>query len=192
MVQPARQQFSFDGYLMVEEDSPIKHEFLNGEVWAMAGGSPEHAAVIANVTAVLHAALRGNPCRVYSSDLRVRVRATGLTTYPDVTVICGAPELDPDDRKRQTVTNPTILVEVLSPSTERYDRGEKLDHYKRIETLREVVLVRHDERAVTVWRRLNGDEWTAEEYGRDAAPQLTSISCQLPVPEVYASSDTGA
>src|SRR5262245_13134541 len=132
-------RFTFEQYVVLEKDSGTKHEFLGGQVWAMSGGSPEHAAVGAKVTTLLSNALRDKPCRTYSSDLRVRVKATGLATYPDVTVVCGPIELDPEDPNEHTVINPRLLVEVLSPSTEDYDRGEKLGHYKQIPSLAEVV-----------------------------------------------------
>jgi Uma2 family endonuclease len=122
----AHHRFTFDEYVRLEEDSDIKHEFLEGRVWAMSGGTPAHAAIAANVTILLGNALRGKAYQAYSSDLRVRAQATGLGTYPDVTVVCGHLELDPEDPKKHTVTNPQVLVEVLSPSTEDYDRGEKL------------------------------------------------------------------
>ena len=101
MAEPARQVFSFEAYLELEELSPVKHEFLAGQVWAMAGGTPDHAAISVNVSTLLSTTLRGRPCRV-RSDLRVRVLATGLGTYPDVTVVCGRPEFDGEDRKQQT------------------------------------------------------------------------------------------
>lgn len=123
---PPRQRFTFDEYLLLEDDAEVKHEFLDGEVWAMAGGPPEHAAIIGNVTTLLNVQLRGQRCRVHSTELRVRVKATGLATYPDVTVICGRLERDPDDRSGHTAINPRAIVEVLSLSTEGYDRGEKL------------------------------------------------------------------
>lgn len=114
VAEPARQTFSFEAYLELEEVSPVKHEFLAGQLWAMAGGTPDHAAISVNVSTLLSTTLRGRPCRVYSSDLRVRVPATGLGTYPDVTVVCGKPEFDSEDRKQRTVTNPRVIVEVLS------------------------------------------------------------------------------
>jgi Uma2 family endonuclease len=181
----ARQVYSFDEYVDLDADSRVKHEFLDGLVWAMAGGSPEHAAVAAAVSAALSAELRGRPCRVFSSDLRVRVRATGLATYPDVTVICGKLELDPSDRRGQTVVNPRVVVEVLSPSTEVYDRGEKLAHYKRVESLEDIVLVAHDRRHIEVWHR-EGDSWSLELAHDGGIARLTSIDCALAVAEVYA------
>src|SRR5258706_3642207 len=110
MVAPARQIHSFEEYLELEEVSTTKHEFLASQVWAMAGGSPEHAALSANVAAGLNNALRGKPCRVFSSDLRVRVLETGLATYPDVTVVCGKLEMDPADRRGHTIVNPRVVV----------------------------------------------------------------------------------
>jgi Uma2 family endonuclease len=184
MADPARQRFSFDDYLTLEEDSIVKHEFLNGEAWAMAGGSPDHAAIAVNISTLLTVQLRGQPCRAYSSDLRIRVKATGLTTYPDVSVICGPPEIDPEDRKKQTATNPVVLVEVLSPSTEDYDRGEKLSQYQRIDSLQEIMLVAHDQRLVEVWRRSDG-RWERHEFRGDAILRLESLACELPLTEVY-------
>lgn len=185
VVQPIHHHFTFEDYLIVEEDSGMKHEFLDGRVWAMAGGTPEHAAIAANVIAMLSTHLRERRCRVYSSDLRVRVRATGLTTYPDVTVVCGAIERDPEDRKGHTVTNPKVLVEILSPSTEEYDRTEKLAHYQRIETVEEIVLVGHDRREIEVVRRGGDGAWTRIVTKGDGAARLESIECELALTDVY-------
>ena len=185
MTQAAHHTFTFDEYLVLEQDSGIKHEFLGGQVWAMSGGTPEHAAVTANVTALLSNGLRSQPCRTYSSDLRVRVQATGLGTYPDVTVICGHLELDPEDPKKHTAINPRVLVEVLSPSTEDYDRGEKLGHYKKIPTVAEVVLVAHDRQEVEIVRREADGSWSREIARAGEIARLVSIGCELPVAEIY-------
>jgi Uma2 family endonuclease len=185
MAQPTRQRFSFDDYLVLEDVAAVRHEFLDGQVWAMAGGSPDHAAVCANVCALLSNALRGQPCRVYSSDLRVRVQATGLGTYPDVTVICGKLETDPEDRKGHTVINPRLIVEVLSPSTADYDRDEKLSHYQKIPTLQEVVLVAHDRQEVEVVRREANGSWSRHLARDTESAHLTSVGCELPTKEVY-------
>ena len=184
MVAPVRQYFSFAEYLELEEIAAVKHEFLGGHVWAMAGGTPAHAAIAANVIALLSAQLRGRPCRVFTSDLRIRVLATGLGTYPDVTVVCGQLETDPADPRGNTVTNPLVLVEVLSPSTEEYDRGEKLAHYQRIPSLAEIVLIAHNDRRLEVWRR-EGDRWTLDVFRADERAQLASIGSELAVAEVY-------
>ncbi|MEM1417325.1 MAG: Uma2 family endonuclease, partial [Myxococcota bacterium] len=159
MAQGARHHFSFADYARLEERSEVKHEFLDGAVWAMAGGSPAHAATAANVVALLSDALRDRACRVFSSDLRVRVPATGLGTYPDVSVVCDALALDPEDPKGHTVTNPALLVEVLSPTTESYDRGEKPEHYQALESLQALVLIAQDERRVDVIERTAEGGW---------------------------------
>ena len=183
MVQVARQRISFEEYVRLESMSPIRHEWLDLAVWAMAGGTPDHAAIAVNVSTQLSTQLRGRPCRVFGSDLRVRVRSTGLATYPDVTVICGRVQLDPHDEGRTTAVNPRLLVEVLSPSTEAYDRGEKLEHYKKIPGLEEIVLVAHDARRVEVWRRTKGG-WRSARIESGVA-ELHSIDCELSISETY-------
>lgn len=184
LVLAARQRHSFAEYLAIEEMNPVRHEFCDGEVWAMAGGSPDHAAIAINIASVLREQLRGRPCRVFGSDLRIRVLASGLATYPDASVVCSHLEIDPDDPSGHTVVNPSLLVEVLSPSTEAYDRGEKLAHYKRIPSLREVVLVAQDERRLELWRR-EGEHWTVELARGDEVARLSSIDCTLPLMEIY-------
>lgn len=164
--------------------SPVKHEFLDGNVWAMAGGSPDHAGVAANVLLSLGTQLHGRPFRVFTSDLRVRVKETGLGTYPDLSVVCGRLELDPEDPKQQTVVNPRAVVEVLSPSTEAYDRGEKLAHYKRVPSLEDIVLVAHDRRRLEVWHR-EADGWTLDVVQGDGTADLRGIACRLAIEEVY-------
>jgi Uma2 family endonuclease len=184
VTQAARQLYSFRDYLDLEEMSPaVKHEFLDGAVWAMAGGTPDHAAIAANVIVLLRAGLGGRRGRVFTSDLRVRVKKTGLSTYPDVSIVCGALELDPDDPKGHTVTNPTVLVEVLSPSTEDYDAGEKRQHYQDIPSAREIVLVAHDARRVDVWRR-TGDTWNLHTVTAGDVT-LESVQCVMPIEEIY-------
>ncbi len=184
MVGPARARFSYEDYLELEESSPVKHEFLDGVVYAMSGGTPDHAAVAAAVIGLLTGSLRGRSCRVFTADLRIRVVETGLGTYPDASVVCGRLELDPDDEKRHTVVNPTLLVEVLSPSTEDYDRGDKLAHYKRIPSLREVMLVAHDDRRVDLWRRTERG-WTQLVFREGQAVELESLGCALSVEAIY-------
>lgn len=185
MAHAAHRRFAFEEYLLLEEDSRTKHEFMDGQVWAMAGGSPEHAAVSMNVGTLLNVALRGQPCRTFSSDLRVRAQKTGLGTYPDVTVVCGPLQFDPDDSKRQTVVNPRVVIEVLSRSTEDYDRGEKLGHYKTIDSLAEVVFIAHDRCEVEVVRRESDGSWSRQIFGNGERAQLASLGCELPLDEVY-------
>lgn len=184
MPRSPRAVFSFEDYVRLEADSSVKHEFLDGVVYAISGGSPEHAAIAANVIRLLGDALAGKPCRVFTSDLRVRVAETGLATYPDVSVVCDRVELDPGDAKGHTALNPRLLVEVLSPSTESYDRGEKLAHYQRIATLQEVLLLAHDARHADVWRR-GADGWTVHRFTDDEAVRLDSVDCELALADVY-------
>ena len=184
MVVSARQRFTFDDYLALEETSHARHEFLDRHVWAMAGGTPEHGGICANLIAHLSNRLSDQPCRGYTSDVRVRVKATGLATYPDVSVVCGGLETDPDDPKGNTVVNPTVLVEVLSPSTEDYDRGEKLAHYKQIPSLREIVLVAHDEQRIELWRRAR-DQWILEVARGDEPARIPSLGCELDLAAVF-------
>src|ERR1700686_1044345 len=121
MTVPVHQiNYTYSEYVAFEASSNVKHEFLDGQIYAMAGGTPEHAALAAAVIGLLFPQLRGGRCRPYDADLRVRVRATGLSSYPEATVVCGLPVRDPDDP--DGVTNPTLIVEVVSPSTEEYDR----------------------------------------------------------------------
>jgi Uma2 family endonuclease len=175
--------YTFADYLALEEVSNVKHEFLDGEIYAMAGGSVTHAGLAVAVSSALHRQLRYGPCRVFSSDLRVRALATGLATYPDVTVICGEPELDPENR--DTVTNPRVVIEVLSNSTEKYDRGVKLKHYRKIPALGAVVLVWQHEQRIEVWSRGVGDAWVAHASGPGERAEIAVIDCTLAIDEVY-------
>jgi Uma2 family endonuclease len=183
VAEPARQNFSFEAYLELEEVSPVKHEFLEGHVSARAGGTPDRAAISVNISTLLSTGLRGRRCRVFSSDLRVRVVATGLGTYPDVTVVCGVPAFDSADRRQQTVTNPRLVVEVLSPSTANYGRGEKLTHYQQIAALEEIVLVAQDENRVDVWRR-TPEGWSLQSVIAGSI-DLHSVGVQLSLAEIY-------
>jgi Uma2 family endonuclease len=183
MAQPARQFYDFEDYLRLEAMSPIKHEWLDGTVWAMAGGTPAHAAISVNVTTQLSLQLRGRPCRVFGSDLRVRVKPGGLATYPDASVVCGKLQFDSADKSKTTIANAKVIVEVLRPSTEKYDLGEKLEHYKRMASLEEIVFVHHRERRIDVWRRERGG-WRATPVTEGVAP-LDSIECELSIAEVF-------
>jgi len=179
----ALHRYSFAEYLALEEASNTKHEFLDGEIYGMAGGTPEHAALSVAVSSSLLAQLRGGPCRVYSSDLRVRVLATGLAAYPDVTVVCG--ELERDPGSPATVVNPRVVVEVLSDGTEAYDRGQKLDHYRRIPSLAAVVLVSHRAPKIEVWERTSEGDWRQRAFGTGQAAEIEALPARLLVDEVY-------
>jgi Uma2 family endonuclease len=176
-------RYTYEAYLEFEEGNSARHEFLDGEIYAMAGRTLQHAAITAAVIASLGAQLRGRPCVVYTSDLKVRVLSTGLTTYPDATVICGPAQTDP--KSEHVAINPTLIVEVTSPSTEDWDRGEKLEHYKAIPSLQELVLVSHRERDLEVHRRTEDGSWIREGLAADGTLTLSSVGCTLQATEVY-------
>ena len=155
MVTPVRQQFSFDEYLRLEEIAGVKHEFLDGEIYAMAGGSEEHSALAAAVLRLLGNAVGDRPCRVHTSDLRIYVEAAGLATFPDGSVICGSLEQH-GPSPIATAMNPSVLLEVTSDSSEEYDTGAKIDFYRTIPTLRDYIVVSHRERRITVHSRRGG------------------------------------
>lgn len=183
MSQGARHlHYTYAEYLALEDESPIRHEYLDGEIYAMAGGTPDHAALAAAVIQALAGALPPG-CRAFSSDLRVRVLSTGLSTYPDVAVVCGKTVRALDDVI--AVTNPVLVVEVTSPSTEDYDRGEKLRHYMQIESVREVAIVSHRAPRVTMHRRAAGDRWMAQEFGAGDRIEFEALREPIPVDAIY-------
>jgi Uma2 family endonuclease len=176
---------SYAEYLELEAKSDVKHEYVGGVVYAMAGGKPEHARLQATMISALSAGLVGRPCAVFSSDLRVRVEATDRSTYPDVTVVCGALETSSVDR--DAVINPTLIVEVTSESTEGDDRGDKFGHYRRVESLQEYVIVSGRVSHVEVWRRNDRGRWElAEESGPEGRVHLASLDLALDVGSLYA------
>ncbi|HEV7424752.1 MAG TPA: Uma2 family endonuclease [Thermoanaerobaculia bacterium] len=175
--------YTYAEYLALEDSSNVKHEFLGGQIYAMAGGTPEHAALAAAAIGLLFSQLRGSGCRAYDADLRVRTRS-GLATYPDVTVICGPTERDETDP--QAVTNPALIIEVLSRSTEDYDAGDKFEHYKTLPSLRQYVLVSHRERSLDVWTFRDEAGWQHAIVREGEAAHL-SIGARLDVRELYES-----
>ena len=179
-------QMTYAAYLAAERTSSIKHEYINGRVYAMAGGSPEHARLAQAMGGELRQALRGKPCATFSSDLRVRIVATGRSTYPDVTVVCGGIERTDDDD--DAVINPTVIVEVLSESTETDDRSDKWAHYQRIPTLREYVLITQQRARIEVFSResANPAVWRYEDHGAGAAMVLPSLDITIRIDDVYA------
>ncbi len=171
-------------YLDTEQGSAIKHEYLRGEVYAMAGGTPEHAALAMAVGAALTTALAGRRSRVFSSDLRVRVESTDLSTYPDITVICGS--FEPSEVDPNAAANPILIVEVLSDSTEAYDRGEKFAHYRRLPSLCEYVLVSQHEPRLEAYRKTAAGEWVLSEAGVGQVLSLASLEgVQLDTDAIY-------
>lgn len=182
MRQPLH-RYTLQQYLTLSGGSDTKLEFLEGDIFAMAGGSPAHSARCLAIGSELRNQLESRPCRPYDSNLRIRVVPTGLWTYPDVTVICGKLEVDPADKN--TATNPTLIVEVLSDSTESYDRGLKFEHYKQIASLKEYVLASQHEPLIEVLRRGEREEWTRLEARVGGRLTLSSIGCTLAVDRAY-------
>ena len=171
-------------YLALERKAERKSEYFKGEIFAMSGASPQHVLIVTNVVAELRGQLKTRPCTVYSTDLRLKVSAAGLYTYPDVIVVCGEPQFD-DDHK-DTLLNPTLIVEVLSESTKDYDRGAKFEQYRKIESFVEYVLIAQDKRHVEHFVRQAGNRWLLSETNRlEDTLELTSIACNLMLTEVY-------
>jgi Uma2 family endonuclease len=171
-------------YLALERTAAYKSEYWRGEVFAMAGASPTHVLIVSNIVAALHGQLRQRPCNVYSTDLRVKIHASGLYTYPDVIVVCGA--LQFDDDHRDTLLNPTLIVEVLSESTQDYDRGGKFAQYRKIASFAEYVLVAQDECHVEHFVKQADGGWLLSETNRlEDALTLSSIACTLSLRDIY-------
>ncbi len=171
-------------YLAIERKAECKSEYFNGEMFAMAGASERHVLIVTNVVAELRGQLRRRPCTVYSTDLRVRVSPTGLYTYPDVVVVCGQAQFA-DDQK-DTLLNPTLIVEVLSESTKDYDRGGKFEHYRSLASLNEYVLIAQDKHHVEHFVRQSDNRWLLSETNRlEDTIHLSSIDCNLALAEVY-------
>lgn len=177
-----RRNYTYAEYLVLEEGSSVRHEFFDGEIYAMAGGTPTHAALAASIIGLVRAQLRTG-CRVYTSDLRVRIPETGLSTYPDVTVVCGQTIRAVDDP--HAVTNPVLLVEVTSHSTEDYDRDEKLAQYQQLPSVQEVLIVSHRRVELLCHRRELDGNWTARHAGAGETLALASVGATLIVDEVY-------
>jgi Uma2 family endonuclease len=153
----------------------------------MAGGTKNHSLIIANIIGEIRGHLKGKPCRVYDSNLRVRVPATFFYTYPDVTVICGPPQIDSSAGPAETVTNPRLIVEVVSQTSEGYDRGPKFDLYRAMESLQEYVLVTQDSARVETFYRQPGGSWLMTPIsGLDKTVTMRSIEIELPLSEIYA------
>jgi Uma2 family endonuclease len=184
MASTARTRLTAQQYLEIERRAEYKSEFLNGEMFAMSGASRAHNLIATNVSSSLHAQLRGRPCETYASDMRVKVSVTGLYTYPDVVVVCGEAEFE--DAHVDTLLNPTVIVEVLSPSTEAYDRGEKFAQFRNLASLREYVLIAQDRPRIERFRRSEGQDWLFSAVdGLEETAHLTAIGCELALTDVY-------
>ena len=176
--------FTPEEYLAIERKAEYKSEYFNGEMFAMAGASEPHVSIVANVMYLLVGQLRGRPCKAYSNDLRVQVGPTGLYTYPDVVVICGQPQFA--DAERDMVLNPILIVEVLSDSTQDYDRGRKFEQYRSLSSFKEYVLIAQDRCHIEHFVRQPDNRWLLAETNKiEDTLHLSSIDCTLALTEVY-------
>lgn len=182
MAEAAAERVSYARYVELAAASERKLEYVGGMVLAMAGGTLEHARLTSAMTITLGKALTGRPCVVLSSDARVRIRAADRATYPDLSVVCGRIETDPDDAL--LVVSPKVLIEVTSASTETADRTETFADYRRLPSLAEYVLVAQAARRIEVYRR-DGKRWTMEEYGAGESAKLESLGVEISVDDVY-------
>ena len=180
-------RYTYAEYVAFENASAEKHEFLDGEIYAMPGGSEEHSALSAAMVRLLGNVAGDRPCRVHTSDLRVYVQSAGLATYTDASVICGPLEQH-EPSPRATALNPVVLVEVTSDSSEEYDTGAKLEYYQTIPTLREYVIVSHRERRITVHTRGADARWTVAHAVGGGEVAIPSLDAKLSVDEIYRNS----
>ncbi|MDI1431554.1 Uma2 family endonuclease [Polyangium sorediatum] len=184
MNDPAHKlKYTFAEYVAYDEASETKHEYVDGEIHAMAGSTARHSLLTTGMSSALSQALRDRGCRVFSPDMRIRVQETGLATYPDVSVVCGKLEFDPESST--TLTNPLLIAEVLSPSTEKYDRRQKFNHYRLIPTLREYLLVSQDERHITHYTRNEDDTWTLRDVRLSQPLALRTLGVTLSLDDIY-------
>ena len=178
-------------YLELDRAADFRSEYYDGQMYAMSGGSPTHGRIIGNLTGELHIALKNGPCDVIPNDLRLRVSPAGLYTFPDVVVVGG--EMKFADARNDTLTNPTALAEVLSPSTEAYDRGFKSAQYRTIESLEEYAFVSQREPRVEVYRRQPAGGWLLKEFtGLESVCRFESLHCEIALAELYAQVVFGA
>ena len=190
MPSPPKPRYTPEEYLALEREAEYRSEYFAGEVFAMSGASERHNLIVSNIVAALHTQFRKRPCKVYASDMRVKVSATGLYTYPDVVALCEEAQFD-DDQK-DTLLNPTVIIEVLSPSTEAYDRGEKFAHYRKLTSLAEYVLISQDKPHVEHYVRQPDNQWLLSEASRlQDTVRLPSISSTLVLAEIYEKVEVG-
>lgn len=181
MTSARRLHHTYLDYLRLERESPIKHEYCDGEIFAMAGGTPEHATLSAEIIALIRGQLPAG-CHVMTSDVKVRIESSDLSTYPDATVVCGPVKRDAADEN--AVTNPVLVVEITSPSSEDYDRGEKLSHYKQLASLQAVLIVSHRERRVTVIERA-AKTWHVTEFRSSERAEVKTPGLTLEIDALF-------
>lgn len=190
MCAQAQPRLTVEDYLAAERVSEERHEFFAGEVFAMGGASRRHNLIVTNLVRELSLQLKGESCETFANDMRVKVSETGLYTYPDVVVVCEDPRFD--DEQNDTLLNPTVIFEVLSDSTEAYDRGRKFEHYRTLASLTEYLLVAQDHVRVERFSRQPENRWLLTEAGSlDDAVSLPAVGCELALAEIYDRVDVG-
>lgn len=180
-VSKNRTYLSTEEYLAAEQDSPIKHEYIQGQVYAMAGASDAHVTVAGNLFALLRNHLRGTGCRVYMADMKAHIESANVFYYPDVMVTCDARDKNFTYFKRC----PCLIVEVLSPTTEAFDRGNKFADYRRLESLQEYVLINPETMSVECFRRNSEGLWVLYPYGEGEEVHLASVNFSCPIANLY-------
>jgi len=170
-------------YLELERAAEFRHEYYNGRMYAMSGGTYPHARITGNLSGQLYTRLRNKQCGVLSTDMRIRVSADGLYTYPDIVVVCGQPKFG--DGRSDTLVNPALIIEVLSPSTEGYDRGFKAEQYRQIETLTEYALVSQNAPHVEVFRRERAGWFLSDYSGTQTTCHFASVDCDIALVDIY-------
>lgn len=186
VAHPTPPLMSVDEYLELEENSTVKHEYIDGHVYAMAGGTVDHGVIAVNTVAFLRPLLRGGPCRVYNSDVKVRL-APRRFVYPDVSMSCD--ERDHTDGRARFINHPRLVIEVLSPTTADYDRGDKFEMYRAVATIEEYVLVDAQQTSIEVRTRQPDGAWRRATYGPSAEIPLASIEATVPVAVFYEDTD---
>lgn len=186
----SKQKISIEAYLEMENASPEKHEYYQGEVFAMSGAKVPHVIISDNIFAAVKQKLKGKPCRPFTNDLRIHIPANTLFTYPDISIVCG--DINTLNNDNFNVLNPSVLIEVLSGSTRNYDRGNKFKLYRDIPTLKEYVLVDSESIGVEVFRLNTAQHWELEEYNKDAAGfEIRAVDVFLEMTEVYEGVEAG-
>jgi len=184
MAEPAQKLLTYADYMRLVEETGVKHEYVDGVVYAMSGGTVAHAILGSTVQRAVGNLVAGRPCRVHSSDQRIRVPGSGRAFYPDAAVTCGRIETDGEDA--DAIVNPVLVVEVLSPTTERHDTVFKLAEYRSIPSVRAVLLVRSDRVEVQRWRKDEAGDWGMTVHGRGEHIPLPGLDARLSVDELYA------
>lgn len=183
-----KEKISPELYLELERKAEFKSELINGEMYAMVGTTRKHNRIALNIATILNSMLKAKPCKVYISDLRVQINSTGLFTYPDLIITCGKEILT--DKHKDTLTNPKCIIEVLSDSTEKYDRGEKFLNYQQIDSLQEYILVSQDQHRVETFLRQTDGKWLYESTeGLQSEFKISTADGSISLSEIYSNTE---